>query len=395
MTASFRLQPYPYDLLKKVRALADRHLGGCVDLSVGDPTDPSPLLGLSRLAEGEGAGGYPRSVGSAVLRESAARWLRRRFGVEVQPETVAACVGVKEFVGLLPRLLALREPERDTVLFPAVAYPTYEAGASLSGLRSAPVAVDEDWRMLLETISDSDARRALCLWVNYPANPTGAVGDLSAAADWGRERGVPVFSDECYIEFAWDASVENIPGRGREEEAHAAPAGKRAPGRSILEHGSEGVVAVHSLSKRSNFAGMRVGCYAGDEELVRFLSEARKHLGLMVPGPAQAAAAAVWGDDAHVEVQRERYRRRLQMISKLLEGMGLSPLMPAGGLYLWVPAPDGDAWGLTRHLAERAGVLVSPGEFFGQAGRGYVRVAAVAQDERINLALSRAGVSST
>ncbi len=371
-----RLKPYPYDKLKEIRALADLLPGGCVDLSAGNPTDSPPEAALERLRAAEGASGYPQSAGSPELTASAVDWLRRRFGVcgalgaSEQARNAAACVGMKEFVGSLPRLLAMRFPDRDTVLYPAVSYPTYAMGAELAGLRGLPIPMNDEWRLDLAAVSAEDARRALCLWVNSPSNPTGALDDLRSAAAWGRERGVPVLSDECYVEFIWQTPPS---------------------GRSILEQGSEGVLAVHSLSKRSNFAGMRVGFYAGDEELVGYLSEARRHLGLMVPGPVQAAAAAAWGDDAHVEAQRGRYLRRLGLLKRLLESFGLRVSLPAGGFYLWVAAPGGDAWGLTRRLAEEAGVLVTPGDFFGEAGSGHVRVAAVAQDAGIELALERLG----
>ena len=207
---------------------------------------------------------------------------------------VAACVGTKEFVASTPQYLRLRQPERDTVLHPAIAYPTYAMGASLAGCRA--VAYDE-----LDAIDPADAERALCLWVNTPANPHGVLVDLGAAAEWGRRHGVPVLSDECYVEFTW---VEG----GRH---------------TILEHGADGVLAVHSLSKRSNLAGARAGCYAGDAELVRFLSEVRKHAGCMVPGPVQAAAVAAWGDDAHVDAQRAVYLRRLDRLRTILAAVGV------------------------------------------------------------------------
>ncbi len=366
------MEPYPYDLLKDLRSLADGHPGGCVDLSVGDPVDSPPTVAIERLAQAEGARSYPPSVGSVKLRAAAVRWMRRRFGVQVSARQTAACVGMKEFVGSLPRLLAARTPGCDSVLYPAVSYPTYAMGARLAGLRGVAVPLDADWRMDLDAVAEDDIRRALCLWVNSPANPTGALEDLVEVSAWGRERGVPVFSDECYIEFTW-------------------PEG--ASGRSILEHGTEGVVAVHSLSKRSNFAGMRVGCYAGDEGLVGYLSDARRHLGLMVPGPVQAAAASAFDDDEHVGAQRGRYGRRLRMLADLLGRLGLDVDLPEGGFYLWVKAPRGDAWGLTRRLAAEAGLLVSPGEFYGEAGSGHVRVAAVAPEERIEMALKRLGAT--
>jgi succinyldiaminopimelate transaminase len=361
--------PYPYDRLDEVKVVAERHEGGCVDLSVGTPCDPPPPAVIEALATSDSERGYPASIGSIAYRRAARDWFERRTGVAVDAADVAACVGTKEFVALLPQLLHLRNPERDTILYPAVSYPTYAMGATLAGCRAVPVPVDAQWRIDLDAIAPSDARRALALWVNTPGNPAGGLDDLDAAAEWGRARAIPVFSDECYIEFTWDG-----------------------PGRTILRNGTDGLVAVHSLSKRSNLAGARAGFYAGDPELVHFLSEVRKHIGLMVPGPVQAAAVAAFGDDEHVEVQRARYRRRLERMIEVLAAIGIEASMPAGGFYLWVAAPGGDAWGLTRELAEKAGVLVSPGEFYGDAGAGHVRVAVVQPDDRIELVATRLGL---
>ena len=194
--------------------------------------------------------------------------MARRLGATVPPEQVAATVGSKELVAGVPQWLRLRRPERDTVLYPAISYPTYAMGADARvgplgrACRSPPTGTLD-----LAAIADEDAARALCLWTNSPGNPTGALDDLGAAAAWGRGHDVPVLSDECYAELTWSG-----------------------PARTILEHGDAGVLAVHSLSKRSNLAGVRCGFYAGDADLVGFLSQVRKHAGFMVPGPVQAAA---------------------------------------------------------------------------------------------------------
>ena len=145
------------------------------------------------------------------------------------------------------------------------------------------------------------------------------------------------------------------------------------------------MLALHSLSKRSNLAGLRAGFYTGDAELVDFLVQARRHLGFMVPGPVQAAAARALDDDDHVEAQRQRYRDRLELLSGLIEGLGLPAPLPEGAFYLWIPAPGGDAWALAEQLATTAGMLVSPGEFYGEAGAGHVRVSATTPDERLAL----------
>jgi succinyldiaminopimelate transaminase len=358
--------PYPYDRLNELRSVADRHPGGCVDLSVGTPTDPAPDFVVAALADPATINGYPLSAGSARYREAAAGWMARRFAVEVDPDHVAACVGTKELVVTTPHWLRLRAPDRDTVLYPAVSYPSYAMGAALAGCRGVPVPVGEDGRLLLGDVDDDDAARALCLWVNSPGNPAGELEDLAAVAAWGRERQVPVLSDECYVEFTWDG-----------------------PGRTILEHGLDGVLAVHSLSKRSNLAGARAGFYAGDPELVAYLREVRKHAGLMVPGPVQTAAVAAWGDDTHVEVQRARYRARLERMVELLGQLGVTASLPAGGFYLWVASPGGDDWAFAARLAEVAGLLVSPGEFYGEAARGHVRIAVVQGDDRLDLVAER------
>ncbi|HVT78210.1 MAG TPA: aminotransferase class I/II-fold pyridoxal phosphate-dependent enzyme [Acidimicrobiales bacterium] len=361
---------YPYDRLNDAKAAAEKLPGGVVDLSIGTPCDPPPQFVLDALATSNSERGYPQSIGSPALRDAVHAWMQRRLGVDVPATQIAACVGTKEFVGTLPQWLALRTPDRDTVLYPELAYPTYEMGAILASCRAVPVPVAADFTLRLGAISEEDAARALCLWVNTPGNPAGQLDDLGAAAAWGRAHRVPVFSDECYVEFTWD--------RRR---------------RTILEHGTEGVVAVHSLSKRSNLAGVRVGFYAGDAELVHYLSEVRKHVGMMVPGPAQAAAVVALGDDTHVDEQAARYHHRLERTAQILKAVDLDASMPQGGFYLWAEAPGGDAWGFTERLARDAGCLVTPGDTFGPAGARYVRVAVVQPDERIELVAHRLGVA--
>ena len=373
MTAGFQPPVYPYERLAGARAKADAHEGGIVDLSVGTPGDPPPPAAVAALSSSGTERGYPMSVGSPRYRRAARDWMARRFGVEIPIEAVAACVGTKELVATLPQWLRLRSPNRDTVLHPGVAYPTYEMGAVLAGCRSVAVPVDDRWHLDLSAIDEADADRALALWVNSPANPTGAVHDLAAAAAWGRARGVPVLSDECYAELTWE-------GRPR----------------TILEDGLDGVIAVHSLSKGFNLAGLRAGFYAGDAELVRYLSEVRKHAGMLVAGPVQAAAAVALDEDEHASVQRERYRERLERFRSILDAIGVPAAMPAGGLYLWVQAPGDEdpgtrSWAFTERLAADGGALVSPGDLYGSQGAGYVRVALVQTIERLDLVAHRLG----
>jgi len=391
VTSGFAPPPYPYERLDELRAAAAALPGGAVDCSIGTPCDPPPAEVVAALAVSGTERGYPASIGSPAFRQAAVAWTQRRFNVELDPDShVAACIGTKEFVASLPGYLRLRHPERDTVLYPAVSYPSYAMGATLAGCRSVPVAVDRHFRVDLSTIDPRDAARALCLWLNTPGNPAGALDDLGAAAAWGRHNGVLVASDECYAEFTW-----------------------AGPPRTILEHGTGGVLAVHSLSKRSNMAGVRAGFYAGDAELVHYLRECRKHAGCMVPGPVQAAAVAAWSDQDHVDEQRARYRDRLERLASIVslakrlgrfgdarftpDDASASPGLPSGGFYLWTPVPGGDAWACANALARSCGLIVSPGEFYCEQpcasgavdASEYVRIAAVQPNDRLELTLQR------
>ncbi len=380
MTTPFVPPTYPFDRLAPLLRVADALEGGAVDLSIGTPCDPPPARVVEALSTSGAERGYPPANGTRRLLDAAAGWLARRFAVALAPGQLAACVGTKELVAGIPHWLRLRNPGRDVVLYPEVSYPTYAMGALLAGARPVAVPLDAAGRMALDEVAPADAEAALCLWVNSPSNPTGALEDLGRVAAWGRERGVLVCSDECYTEFTWDDRP-----------------------RTILEHGSAGVLAVHSVSKRSNAAGLRCGFYAGDGEVVSYLAELRRHAGFMVPGRVQAGAAAALEDDAHVFQQRERYRRRLERLASVLEAAGIPVPLPGGGFYLWVPAGDdalarlragaapGEApgWALTRALAERAGALVSPGEFYAVRAAGFVRIAVVQPDERLELVAAR------
>jgi aspartate/methionine/tyrosine aminotransferase len=261
------------------------------------------------------------------------------------------------------------------VLFPSVAYPTYEMGARLAGLRSVPVPLDDRWLPDVSRIDDSDAERALVLWLNEPGNPTGASGGarhLRSVAEWARAHGVIVASDECYAEFTYD-----------DAGAPAEPA-------TVLGAGLERALAVHSLSKRSNMAGLRAGFVAGDPELTGYLGEVRKHAGLMTPTPVQAAATAALADDTHVDEQRERYARRRSLALDALRAWGLVHDGGPSTFYLWLRDAEGreGGWAIARRLAER-GLLVAAGDLYGPGGAGHVRLSLTQTDERLELAFDR------
>jgi succinyldiaminopimelate transaminase len=362
--------PYPYERLDALKRLADSLPGGVVDCSIGTPCDPVPEVASRAAAAAiDASNGYPPSAGTLALRDAAAGWIRRRFGVDVDANHVGACVGTKELVTALPHVLHLRDPERDTVLFPAIAYPSYEMGAVLAGCRAVPIPLDTEWHLDLDAISDADARRALVLWINEPGNPSSSTTDdayFARVAAWARAHGVIVASDECYAEYA------------------PRPA-------TILSAGLHGMLAMHSVSKRSNLAGMRVGFYAGDPDLVNYLVETRKHAGLMAPTVVQAAAAAALGDDDHVAEQRTRYAERRDLVRGALAAHGLEHDGGDATFYLWLRSADGadDGWEIAARLASDAGLLVSPGDLYGALGADHVRLALVQPRARLELALDR------
>jgi len=332
-----------------------------VDLSIGTPVDPVPAPVRAALADAADAPGYPLTQGTQRLHEVAAGWLARRHSVSIDPSTVLPLIGSKEFIAALPAALGCGPG--DTVVYPELAYPTYAIGAQLAG--ATAVAADG--------LSALGPGRVALVWVNSPANPTGRVlpaAHLRKMVDWARERGAVIAADECYLDLGWDAEPVSI--------LHPQVCGES----------SRGVLAVHSLSKRSNMAGYRAGFVTGDPALIADLLEIRRHAGMMMPAPIQAAMAAALADDAHASEQRARYAARRARLRAALAAAGWATEHSEAGLYLWVARPGLDCWGSVQLLAE-AGILVAPGEFYGPGGRGHVRVALTATDERIDAAVAR------
>jgi succinyldiaminopimelate transaminase len=355
-----RLPTFPWDLLAPYQEKAAAHPGGIVDLSVGTPVDSVPPVVREALTAGADSPGYPVTRGTARLRDAAAGWLERRHGVSVDPAAVLPVIGTKEFIASLPASLGCGPG--DTVAYPELAYPTYAIGALLAGAQ--PAAADG--------LASLGPRRVRLVWVNSPANPTGRVlpaAHLRKMVGWARERDAVLASDECYLELAWDAEPVSV----------LHPDVSDGPAR---------LLAVYSLSKRSNMAGYRAGFVAGDPALVAELLEVRRHAGLMMPAPVQAAMVAALEDDAHADEQRARYAARRATLRAALESAGWAIEHSEAGLYLWASKPGLDCWGSVGALAG-AGILVAPGEFYGPTGKNHIRVALTATDERIGAAADR------
>jgi succinyldiaminopimelate transaminase len=353
------LPDYPWDLMAPYARTAREHPDGIIDLSIGSPVDDTPALIREALAEATDAHAYPTTAGTPALREAITAWYARRRGVTVlTAENVLPTIGSKELVALLPLLLGLGTG--DIVVHPRAAYPTYAVGAAIAD--ATPVASDDpaEWPAGTRLV-----------WLNSPGNPDGRVLDadfLHQAVARARELGAVIVNDECYAELGWDGRWEHEP----------------VP--SILDPRAvagdlSGVLSVYSLSKQSNLAGYRAAFLAGDAALVETLLTRRKHLGLMLPAPLQAAMVAALGDDAHVVLQKERYRARREVLKPALEAAGFRIDHSEAGLYLW--ATEGrDAWASIGRLAE-LGILAGPGVFYGEFFPEHVRFSLTASDERI------------
>lgn len=355
------LPDFPWDQLSDAKKTASAFEGGLVDLSIGTPVDPVPGAVRTALADAANWPGYPTVHGTETLREAYVGWLARAHGVTgIDPAAVLPTVGSKELVASLPSQLGLGA--EDLVVIPEIAYPTYEVGALVAGcaVRRA------------DGLAALGPERPALVWLNTPGNPTGKVlpvEHLAKVVQWARSREVIVASDECYLDLGWESSPVSI--------LHPEVCGG--------DH--TGLLAVHSLSKRSNLAGYRAGFVSGDPDLVASLVGLRRHLGLMMAGPVQTAAAAAFDDDSHVVAQRSRYGARRTLLIEAFEAAGFTVEHSEAGLYLWAtrgePAADSVEW-----LADR-GILAAPGTFYGPLGASHIRVAFTATDERVRAAHAR------
>jgi succinyldiaminopimelate transaminase len=359
---SAALPDFPWDHLRAYGERARVHPGGVVDLSVGTPVDPTPEVVREALVAAADSPGYPATVGRVDTRQACVDWLERRHGVTgLTIDGVLPVIGSKELIASMPGHLGLTD--RDLVVYPRLAYPTYEVGARLAGARSRPA----------DALTSLGPERVAMVWINSPSNPTGKVlplEHLRKVVAWCRERGALLVSDECYLEMVWDGDP---------------PLSVLHP--DVCDGDHTGLLAVHSLSKRSNLAGYRCAFVAGDTDVVAGLLAVRKNLGLQMPGPQQVAMKAALDDDAHVLVQHARYAARRGALKTALEGAGFRIDESAGSLYLWASRDEG-CWDTVGWLADR-GILVAPGEFYGPAGGQHVRVAFTATDERVAEAVAR------
>ncbi len=328
---------------------AKNYPGGFIDLSQGTPVDPTPIFIQEALAKASNSPSYPLTAGSAQLKDAIRSWATLNLGATGEFD-VLPVIGSKEFVALLPTFL-----QSKTVLYPKIAYPTYLVGALMTSAKAIPVEIDaKSWPT------------ADLAWINSPSNPTGQVqsdSEILTTINWARNNGSVIASDECYLSFSKEAkSILSLTGGN-----------------------NEGVLAVHSLSKRSNLAGYRAAFVIGDSKLIDQIRQIRKHAGLIVPLPVQHAMIAALSDNNHAFEQAERYeKRRIKLITALSKA-GFTIEYSQAGLYIWCSKNE-DCYKTVDWFAN-LGVLVTPGSFYGS--EKFIRIALTATDESIDQVVER------
>ena len=338
---------YPFVRLEEARRRLVDDGVDVLDFGKGDPNEPTdPAIRQALIDALPERAPYPLAQGLPELRDAAARWVGRRFGVTLDPETeVIPTYGAKEAIFSLAQVLAAAGR---TVAFGEPAYPVYQRGALFAGakVQTLPLLREKDFLPDVDAIADD----AAIVWVNYPHNPTGAIAPLDfyeRLAEAAARRSFVIASDEAYSELWFDR-----------------------PPPSALQAARERTVVFQTLSKRSSMTGYRSGFVAGPAELIAALKEYRPTVGTAPQEFVQRASVVAWSDERHVEETRARYRAKRDVLIPAIEARGWEVVASEATMYLWVTGPDPDA------LLER-GILVSPGEFFGPSGAGYVRFALV------------------
>lgn len=315
--------------------------------------------------------GYPRVAGQPELRAACARWVKRQYGVTLDPATqVLPSNGAKEAVFLFPLAVFDRAGARDTIVIPSPAYPVYAAAAEMAGARVhlAPLRAANAWRFDPGDVADDVWARTAIVWLNSPHNPTGAVLPLETierVLALARRHGFWVAADEAYADIHF---------------------GARPP--SALQCGTENLIVFQTLSKRSAMTGYRSGFMAGDADLMDALRRFRPAVGVATPDFVQAAAIAAWNDDAHAEEQRGRYAVKRRILADAFARCGWTIEASEASFYLWARAPGGDDVAFVERLM-RIGIVALPGSFLGAAGAGHVRWALVPTVEECREAVLR------
>ena len=375
-----RLQPYPFERLRQLFAgvqppAALRH----INLGIGEPRHAAPPLIRQALDEAlaDGLAGYPATAGLPLLREACAAWLRRRYGVQADAATqVLPTLGSREALFALAQTVIDPTRARPTVVCPNPFYQIYEGAALLAGAEPHYVPSDaaRNFAPRWDQVPEAVWQRTQLAYVCSPGNPTGAVMPLD---EWrmlfelSERHGFVIASDECYSEIYFDDAAPPLGGL-----------------QAAMQLGRDwhNLVMLTSLSKRSSVPGLRSGFVAGDAQLLKSFLLYRTYHGSAMGGAVQAASAAAWGDEAHVQENRRLYRDKFAQVMPILQPV-MDVRLPDASFYLWAgvpPAFGGDDAAFARALYAACHVTVLPGSFLAREaagfnpGAGRVRLALVA-----------------
>lgn len=363
--ALLALKPYPMAQLQVRKAELAKAGKTIHDFGTGDPVEPTPAFipAALRAAVPE-ISQYPSVAGTPALRAAAAGYLKRRFGVTVDAATqILPSAGSKEAIFHLA--LAFLDPAsaKRAVVYGTPGYPVYQSGVLFAGGEDHPLVLERarGYRLELERLPREVLARTAIAWLNYPHNPTGACVDTAYLATQlavAREHGILLASDECYQDLWFDA---NRPPSALE----------------IAGPDAKGLLVFHSCSKRSGMTGYRTGFMAGDAALLKAYRGWRAHFGVGSPAFIEQAAAAAWADDAHAAERRTIFAEKYRVLVEGLHALGIATLPSQAGLYIWAQVPGGgDADAYAARCLD-AGIVVSPGGFFGDGGQGWFRLALV------------------
>lgn len=365
------LPTYPFVRLREAVATARARGVDVIDFTLGEPREETPAFIREALVDAvraETVSTYPGSDGLPETRAAVAGWIRRRFGTALDPDReIVPTLGAKELVFGLAQVVG---GPGSLVAVPSPGYPVYERGAAFAGagVVEMPLRAADGWLPDLDVLALDDIA---VLWTNYPNNPTGARAPLAwieEAAARARRHDFVLVCDEAYSELWLDGPP---PASGLQLEDRT------------------NVLVVNTLSKRSSMPGYRAGFAAGDADVVGALKRYRPNAGVVPPTFVQRAAIAAWGDEAHVEEVRARYRDKRDALLAALRARGLAPAGGDATFFLWMRTPTGDDAGFAEALLADHGIAVVPGSFLGAGGEGHVRIALVPTPERCAEAAGR------
>lgn len=372
-----QLPPYLFVELDRKKAEAVKKGVDVIDLGIGDPDLPTPDFILEKLYEAAKKPAnhrYPSSEGMKAFRTACANWYRRRFGIELNPDTeVATLIGSKEGIAHFPFAFL---NSGDVVLVPSPGYPVYHIGTLFAGgvTYFMPLTAENSFLPNLDAIPDDVLKRARILWINYPNNPTAATAERSffeKVVTFAKEHGLIVCHDAAYSEMTYDGykamSFLEVPG--------------------AMDVGIE----FHSLSKTYNMTGWRIGFAVGNANLVAGLKKVKSNVDSgQFNAVQEAGIAALESDQSCVEEMRRIYQERRDVLVSGLRSLGLNAPSPKATFYVWLPVPTGyTSQTFSSLLLEKAGIVCTPGNGFGAPGEGYVRMALTVSAERFKEVIER------